>query len=500
MKLALVVLLMTLAAPVANASECHIEGTFVGYQAGGEIGEFSFVIPVFVDATTDCVAPSTTMPSPFGRVWIEGTARFSLGESYRVSVRPGGTIGTHMVVSAVAAERRAGGVRIPATGSLLKPGQGPVCSQGAWRIEAMPVQLEVHQPGSDDVFTDRDLEAIERATTEWASPPCSAARFEVSYYADPVSRVEDGRNTIAFVEEGPEIFENLGPENLAFTCSVCDSEGYTIEADIRLNGIDRTWSTECNGVAYDIFGAVLHELGHALGLAHVEEPTSVMFGITTARRLLDAQLLTEEDVTTICQRYPCPEGEDCSEVSELSEACPAGNGLCATCTRDSQCGAETDRCLLDTQTGQSICARACSGSFPCPESFECVNTGELPMQCVPVDGFCPDVAAFVGCGCDVDGDCGGDADRCIGGRCMSSCAQSLSCPVESACTAVVDSEGQSLGELCVPTTEADPCAAPPAQRGCSRCSSSGGGGSGFLFLLAAMTLARRRVLVASRCA
>lgn len=491
---------MTLASPVVSASECHIEGTFVGYQAAGGVGEFSFVTPVFIDATTDCDSPIATMPSPFGSVWIEGTARFTAGESYHVLVRPGGTLGTHLVVSSELVGPGAGAARVPATGALLKPGQGPICTQGAWRPDAMPVQLEVHQSGSDDVFTERDLEAIERAAAEWASPSCSSARFEVSYYTEAVSRVEDGRTTLAFVEAGPAIFENLGPENLAFTCSVCDSEGYTIEADIRLNGIDRTWSTECNGVAYDIFGAVLHELGHALGLAHAEEPTSVMFGITTARRLLDAQLLTGVDVDTICERYPCPEGEDCSGVSEHSEACPAGNGLCASCTRDSHCGAETDRCLRDTLTEQSICARACSGSFPCPDGFECVNTGELPMQCVPVAGVCPDVAAFVGCECEADEDCGGSADRCVDSRCASSCAQSLSCPVGATCTAVLDEQGRAVGELCLATTDADPCAPSEPSRGCQRCSASGGGAGGMWFLLAVMTLARRRVLVASRCA
>ncbi len=501
MRFSLVVLLMTLAAPVANATECYIDGTLVGYQSAGDVGEFSFVTPVFADAVTDCESlPHATMPSPFARVWIEGTPRLRIGNVYRVGLRSGGTLGTHLVTGAEPSDHSAGGVRIPESGSLLKPGQGPICTQGAWRAEAMPVQIEVHAPGSDDIFTDRDLQAIERAATEWASPPCSSAAFEVSYYSEPVSRVEDGRNTIAFVEEGPEIFDNIGPENLAFTCSVCDVDGYTVEADIRLNGIDRTWSTECNGVAYDVFGAVLHELGHALGLAHTVEPTSVMFGVTSARRLLDAQLLTEEDVDTICGLYPCAEGADCSEVSEHTEACPAGNGLCATCTRDSQCGAETDRCLRDTQTNQSICARACSGSFPCPAGFECVNTGELPMQCVPVDGMCPDLAAFVGCGCEMDEECGGDSDRCIDGRCASSCAQSLSCPVGAACTAVTDSDGRSLGELCLPTTDDDPCSSPEPKRGCARCSSGGGGAGGFGFLLAAMTLARRRVLVASRCA
>lgn len=69
------------------------------------------------------------------------------------------------------------------------------------------------------------------------------------------------------------------------------------------------WSV--NGSGYDIFSVALHELGHALGLAHSSDPTSVMYG--TYRQVTG---LTPDDIAGIDSLYaPGPPSPSSSATS-----------------------------------------------------------------------------------------------------------------------------------------------------------------------------------------
>ena len=489
-----------------SASACEIVGTFVGYEAVGSIAEIDFVTPVLADARTDCGDARVVMPSPLMEQWVVGTPWLSVGGRYSLDARPGGTLGSHVLVRAEARPddpmRRdtQPGVTIPGNaGPLLKPGNDvPPCTIGFWRPDALPVRLEVQSDGSADISDGSDIEAVRAAAAEWAAPPTSASAFNISLYDDEVPRAADGRSTFAFVDQGTEIFDNLGAENLGYTCVVCDDEGYVIEADVRLNGLDRSWTTECNGSEFDVFGAALHELGHVLGFAHTGETSSVMFPVTSARRLLDARTLSRADAERAAEAYPCADSA-CGGVSTTDEACPPGAALCVACGADEDCGGDTDQCVTDRLSGVSFCARECSGSFPCPGGFECVNIGAERMQCVPIDGECPTPETFVGCECEADDQCGDAEGRCLEGRCVSECGHGLGCPEGARCTATSDAQGLPLGSLCLPADDLDPCAPPRDKRGCARCGAGGGSGGWLGLAILGMTLASRRFVMASRC-
>ena len=483
------------------AGACELTGTFIGYQHAGVIAELQFVTPVFDDAETSCADPTVVMPSPMMEQWVVGTPHFRLGGRYELTLREGGTLGSHLIESTEPRPESnlASGQRIPwAPAPILKPGNDqPPCTVGAWRPNGPPVPLEIHSAGSEDIGGGADLDAIRAAAAEWASPASASAAFEITLYDDWIDRAADGRTTFAFVDSGTEIFDSLGPENLGFTCVVCDEDGYIIEADVRLNGLDRTWTTECDGVEFDVFGAALHELGHVLGMIHTGEPDSAMFPVTSARRLLDTRTLSRGDVLALAALYPCDDG-DCGGPSEAQESCPPGAALCASCAADSECGANSDRCITDRVTGESFCARECSSSFPCPRGFECVSIGD-GSQCVPLEGVCPQPETFVGCECEDDTGCGEEDDVCLEGRCASACGAGLGCPADSSCTAVLGADGLPAGWLCLAEPDLDPCAPEPLEPNCERCGTSDGAGLWFGFVIAGITLARRRVLVAIRC-
>lgn len=474
---ALVVCTLAVAAQPARAGECVFEGTFVGVAAAGEIDGLPFAHPVFESAVAvDCpelAAVVPILPDPSGRRWVAGTPQLERGRRYRAHLAPATALGTHALVRAEPVDARASEPappaldRIPAGEYALdKSGNGqPPCSRLAWRPEAMPIEIEIHQAVTDDVGDGSDLAAIETAIDLWGTAPCSAARLRLAAtYDRSTPLVPDGVNSIEWIEEPAEVFDNLGPENLGFTCYVCDEEGYFVEADVRFDGARHTWSTDCDGEAFDVLGAVLHELGHVLGAQHVDQPEAVMFPVTSPRRLLATRVLSRDDMLDVCERYPCPTG-DCSRPVQDPGACTVGAGMCAPCSADGECGASPDVCATSSETGRSICARACSPSFPCPAGFDCVAVGAASKQCVPVGESCPDHARL-GCACELDDDCAGAADRCVDGRCATPCDGGVACPEAAACTLLYDDLGLPTSRFCLADEGHEPRCAPRRRTGC----------------------------------
>ena len=507
--LGLVALVLSVASP-AMATPCVLEGVFAGYAPMPSMSGVPFVALTFDAATTDCDDPQTLIPTsadPYGMPLVWGTPRLEVGTAYRVDLRPNARVGTHGVSHADVLSRDA--VSSDAVSSdavspgpiprtllpVRKPGNNvPPCTQNRWRPGAMPLRMEVHTAGSDDVVGD-DLVAVERAAAMWSTPSCSRAAIDVSgRYEAPAPLEADGRNTVQWIENDAELFVSLGAENVGFTCYVCDDEGFYVEADVRLNGAEQRWSTMCDGGSFDVQGAMLHEFGHVLGAPHVESRDAVMFPVTSARRLLSTRALARPDIEDMCARYPCDAESpgDCGAPIDEDEGCPAGLGLCAECTADEMCGASGDSCLLSSESGAEICGRACSGAFPCPAGYSCANVGAAAQQCVPTAGACEDLSAFVGCGCESDADCEGQGARCLDGRCAVACDGGVACPADATCLTVYDADAIPEGRWCVASADAvDPCATPRV-RGCGDCAVAAPPWSTFMLVVAALFVRRRR--------
>lgn len=120
-----------------------------------------------------------------------------------------------------------------------------------------------------------ELDAIRAAIGQWQSIPDSRIRFEeAGLLSEGLDiNLQDGKNLIFWAKNSVQI--NGGTSSIrgipAVSLSAYDFDGSIIESDIVLNAVDFTWRTTPAGFQFRtamIEPAMLHELGHFLGLAH----------------------------------------------------------------------------------------------------------------------------------------------------------------------------------------------------------------------------------------
>ncbi|MCD8535151.1 MAG: matrixin family metalloprotease [Verrucomicrobia bacterium] len=120
-----------------------------------------------------------------------------------------------------------------------------------------------------------ELDAIRAAIGQWQSIPDSRIRFEeAGLLSEGLDiNLQDGKNLIFWAKSSVQI--NGGTSSIrgipAVSLSAYDFDGSIIESDIVLNAVDFTWRTTPAGFQFRtamIEPAMLHELGHFLGLAH----------------------------------------------------------------------------------------------------------------------------------------------------------------------------------------------------------------------------------------
>lgn len=114
----------------------------------------------------------------------------------------------------------------------------------------------------------------------------------------------DGENRVVFREDAWP--PDLGPETLAITTLVYRrSTGEILDADIDVNALDHPWSVSDvppEG-AVDLENTMTHELGHLLGLAHVETAEATMYA-RSGPGDVEKRDLASDDLRAICEVYP----------------------------------------------------------------------------------------------------------------------------------------------------------------------------------------------------
>jgi PKD repeat protein len=134
----------------------------------------------------------------------------------------------------------------------------------------------------------RSFDLAKAAFQAWASVPGSLIRAQ-QVQASGAYPDNAAQNLVAFDTQG------FGPNELARTGPVNDGNGKTLRVVIVIND-NLNWSSD--GYLYAV---ILHEVGHALGLAHSDDASAIMYYQVTGPKSLGA-----DDRNGIRFLYPDP--------------------------------------------------------------------------------------------------------------------------------------------------------------------------------------------------
>ncbi len=192
-----------------------------------------------------------------------------------------------------------------------------------WLGADMPVKYSINELGSADIAGDSEFTAINNAFSSWTGVNCGTytVDLKVNYLGKTTERVGyfDGKNTIDFVENKSEWPPEAGAQAIAFTVPSIREDGIIIEADMRFNGVNYTWSTSGSYNRMDVETIALHELGHFFGLADLYDNYScytiqaVMCGYGGGGT---KRTLKQDDKDGICYLYNPDKYYECSRISD----------------------------------------------------------------------------------------------------------------------------------------------------------------------------------------
>ncbi|MCX7957946.1 MAG: matrixin family metalloprotease, partial [Deltaproteobacteria bacterium] len=195
-----------------------------------------------------------------------------------------------------------------------------------WIGADMPVRYSINELGSADISGDSEFTAINNAFTTWSSVNCGTYNVDlrVSYLGKTAERVGyfDGKNTIDFVESKSEWPPEAGANAIAFTVPSIREDGIIVEADMRFNGVNYTWSTSGSYNRMDVETIALHELGHFFGLADLYDNYScytigaVMCGYGGGGT---KRSLKQDDKDGICYLYNPGRYYQCNRISDCKD-------------------------------------------------------------------------------------------------------------------------------------------------------------------------------------
>jgi hypothetical protein len=184
--------------------------------------------------------------------------------------------------------------------------------------------LAMSEAGAYSVKTDPSGSAV-----RWGAFPIEYDNAVGLEIPDAVTGVDDAFDAWAGVEETELVFARrdsqalpsgrpdrhnfvwveqdwpFDEEQIAVTDLWTDQDGEIVAFDIHVNG-RVSWSTDGRPDAFDVQAALVHEVGHALGLEHSEVASAAMFP-STARGAIARRALDQDDVDAVRWLYAQPE-------------------------------------------------------------------------------------------------------------------------------------------------------------------------------------------------
>ena len=224
--------------------------------------------------------------------------------------------------------------------------------------------------GSDDVGDGSDIVAVRRAFDTWQQVECSALSFDEQTWVGGAAIANDGSNRVYWEESADNWLGQPGTLALTFTFYTLGANRAITGADIVLNGVDWTWTTDeaqagrGRQAPVDIETVVLHEVGHFFGLDHSLDPAAAMF---PNNNKAVQRVPATDDIQGVCALY--------SNGLPAPGSSSGGAAVGAPCAAAGDCS--SNLCIEDLQLARAYCSRRCLASQPddCPAGFSCERSG-----------------------------------------------------------------------------------------------------------------------------
>ena len=270
----------------------------------------------------------------------------------------------------------------------------PNIPAGTWPAPALPVPFVLALPRSRDVGAEAAAE-LDVALRAWPRAACTSWRARYDGERAAVA-ADDGINVVLFHDDAWPA--ELLPGAVAQTVIHTDATGRYRDADIHVNGVDFRFSLDGADGTLDLRSILTHELGHALGLGHSDDPRATMFATGSGLRW---RSLEKDDVDGVCSLYPGTGAAGCETKPCPSPfLCVAGacqrphepRDVCSPCARvaDACEAAGDDARCIDIGQGAAagrVCGRGCATDADCGAGFHCLATSTSgDLQCVSDTG------------------------------------------------------------------------------------------------------------------
>lgn len=200
-----------------------------------------------------------------------------------------------------------------------------------WRTS--PIVYRFHSAGSEKLDNEKAREAIRAAFDAWSNVKCSngrrtSLRFQEGPDFDqdkPLRGDKQGPVNFGIYFRDTEWPHNDSDESLALTNQVYTKISGMIDyADIEINTAMETFSLG-EAVGTDLQAVVTHEVGHYIGLAHSNDPESIMVARycqsqdRCGQTLEQKRALSDDDINAVCAAYEPPKNTDSPQPTTCAQ-------------------------------------------------------------------------------------------------------------------------------------------------------------------------------------
>jgi hypothetical protein len=204
---------------------------------------------------------------------------------------------------------------------------------------ASPIVYRFQEDGSKKVDRDAARAAIRRAFDTWANVECEDGRTSLRFQegpaiADkPVGQKEADEPFGIYFRDDAWPYEDA-EDSLAITYQNFGKKTGTIQyADIEINTATAKFRATDAEEGIDLQAVLTHEAGHYIGLAHSNDPKSIMVPSYCAsddrcetRSVDKVRALSADDIDAVCALYPPPRESE-PAASAGCAASPASGSL-----------------------------------------------------------------------------------------------------------------------------------------------------------------------------